>query len=72
MCNIQNAFHQNLMQMRETARASLLSLPNPGPRGEGDLLDESHSVQKTSGLRQYVPDDGNSEFDDSLIQGRPF
>jgi hypothetical protein len=71
----QNAFHQNLMQMRETARASIQSLPNQGARG-GDygkgFPDESPSFQKTSGLR-YVTDNGSSEFDDSLImQGRRF
>lgn len=61
--NVQNAFHQNLMQMRETARASIQSLPNHGTRGgdhnKGDLLDESHSFnvgQKTLG--------GRSEFDE--------
>jgi len=44
----QNAFHQNLMQMRETARASILSLPNLGSReSNGELSDESHVVQKT-------------------------
>jgi len=50
ICKIQNAFHQNLMQMRETARASILSLPNHGAReGDyrgGDLSDESHSLQE--------------------------
>ncbi|KAF8813571.1 hypothetical protein BYT27DRAFT_7083469 [Phlegmacium glaucopus] len=69
----QNAFHQNLMQMRETARASLLSLPNHGAReadySKGDLSDESHSLQKTSGLRHYVVDDGSSLMHS---QGRQF
>ena len=60
------------MQMRETARASILSLPTQGARDKGEILDESHSLQKTSGLR-YVTDNGSSEFDDSLImEGRRF
>jgi hypothetical protein len=68
----QNAFHQNLMQMRETARASILSLPNQGVRDMGEISDDSHSFQKTSGLR-YVPDNASSEFDHSLIvEGRRF
>ena len=63
------------MQMRETARASIQSLPNQGARG-GDYgkgsPDESPSFQKTSGLR-YVADNGSSEFDDGVImQGRRF
>jgi len=62
----QNAFHQNLMQMRETARASIL-LPNQGTRDKGEIPDESHSFQKTSGLR-YVTDNGG----DTDIDGRPF
>lgn len=63
------------MQMRETARASIQSLPNQGARGgdySKEFPDESHSFQKTSGLR-YVTDNGSSEFDDNLImQGRRF
>jgi hypothetical protein len=70
----QNAFHQNLQNMRETARASILSLPNNGNRDYGTLSrdpsDESHTpilhgstTQKSSGLRNYI-DDGSSEFDD--------
>lgn len=53
------------MQMRETARASMLTLPNHGVRGtdysKGDLSD----YQKTA------TDDRSSEFDDGM-QGRPF
>ncbi|KAF8161051.1 hypothetical protein B0H34DRAFT_699202 [Crassisporium funariophilum] len=69
----QNAFHQNLMQMRETARASILSLPNQ--RGysarSSDFSEDTPINQsagpKSSGLRHYVADDGSSEFDDSLM-----
>ncbi|KAF8973317.1 hypothetical protein BDZ97DRAFT_1780804 [Flammula alnicola] len=72
----QNAFHQNLMNMRETARASILSLPNNGGSrdyGSRDPSDESHTpilqnaAPKASGLRHYLAEDGSSEFDDSLI-----
>ncbi|KAF4621243.1 hypothetical protein D9613_000652 [Agrocybe pediades] len=70
----QNAFHQNLMQMRETARASILSLKTGGrgnEYGSRDASDESHSNlqpngPKASGLRNYI-DDGSSEMDDSLM-----
>ena len=62
------------MQMRETARASLQSLPNQGVRG-GDYVKRSpdESFQKTSG-RRYVTDNGGSEFDHSAVikQGRRF
>lgn len=72
----QNAFHQNLMQMREAARTSILSLPNGNsPRstiyGGRELSDESgipilgagSGTTKSSGLRHYVADD-SSDFDD--------
>ncbi|KAH6910423.1 hypothetical protein BKA70DRAFT_1147442 [Coprinopsis sp. MPI-PUGE-AT-0042] len=72
----QNAFHQNLMQMREAARTSILSLPNGNsPRstiyGGRELSDESSTpifqanggTTKSSGLRNYVGDD-SSDFDD--------
>ncbi|KDR75935.1 hypothetical protein GALMADRAFT_68174 [Galerina marginata CBS 339.88] len=67
----QNAFHQNLMQMRETARASILSLRNTGDNSRDS--DESQTPilngggPKSSGLRHYTADDGSSEFDDSLM-----
>jgi len=63
------------MQMRETARASILSLPqNRGNRGvdySRDASDESPILQSTgtkaSGLRNYLADDGSTEFGDSLM-----
>jgi len=67
----QNAFHQNLMQMRETARASILSLPQNGG-GSKDLSDEAHAPMlahpphKGSGLRNYM-DNSSSDFDDILV-----
>ncbi|KAF8070223.1 hypothetical protein FPV67DRAFT_1668101 [Lyophyllum atratum] len=80
----QNAFHQNLLQMRETARASILSLPGNGnsPRStmysrDGAYTDDAqapilaNAAPKASGLRHYLADDGSSEFDDGLMmQGR--
>ena len=72
----QNAFHQNLMQMREAARTSILSLPNNNsPRSTiygKELSDESGTpilqtgvggTTKSSGLRNYVGDD-SSDFED--------
>ncbi|KAF9478630.1 hypothetical protein BDN70DRAFT_879764 [Pholiota conissans] len=67
----QNAFHQNLMNMRETARASILSLPkNGGSRDYSrEVSDDSHTptAPKGSGLRHYLADDGSSELDDGLM-----
>lgn len=54
------------MQMRETARASILSLPNQGLRDKGEIPDAFH---KTSGVR-YVTDNASSEF--AAEYPRPF
>jgi len=64
------------MQMRETARASILSLPqNRGSQGMDYSRDPSEESQspilqstgpKASGLRNYLADDG-SGFDDTLM-----
>jgi len=61
--------------MRETARASILSLKAGGrgnDYGSRDPSDESHSNlhnngPKASGLRNYLADDGSSDIDDSLV-----
>jgi len=68
----QNAFHQNLLQMRQTARASILSLPGNGnsarstvysrdgmPSDEAPIL--QHAAPKGSGLRHYMADDSSDE-----------
>ncbi|KAJ7045428.1 hypothetical protein C8F04DRAFT_1064743 [Mycena alexandri] len=73
----QNAFHQNLLQMRQTARASILSLPNNGnsarstmygrdgmPSDEAPIL--QHAAPKASGLRHYMADD-SSEYDEGMM-----
>jgi hypothetical protein len=66
----QNALHQNLLQMRETARNSILSLPNHDTSGStiyGANSDDvhapilQHAAPKGSGLRSYFADDGSSE-----------
>ena len=73
----QNAFRQNIMQMQETARHSLMSYTPGGgsPRGstlygrDGGIQSEDsgapmlHPTTKSSGLRYYVSDDA-SQIDD--------
>jgi len=80
----QNAFHQNLMQMREAARASILALPqhtDDSPRSSvfaRDYSDESSapmmqhtSPNKGSNLRNYVGDDSYDNLP-SKRAGNPF
>jgi len=74
----QNAFHQNLLQMRQSARASILSLPGNGNSArstmysrDGALSDETPILQNAaappkSGLRNYLADD-SSEYDEGMI-----
>ncbi|TBU30294.1 hypothetical protein BD311DRAFT_691476 [Dichomitus squalens] len=73
----QNAFRQNILQMQETARHSLMAYTPGGgsPRGstlysrEGGMQSEDsgapmlQQTTKSSGLRYYVSDD-NSQLDD--------
>ena len=65
----QNTFHQNLMQMRDAARASIQSLPNgSSPRSDFRELDDNNGP-KGSGLRNYYGDD--SDYDsDRKVEGR--
>ncbi|TFK44656.1 hypothetical protein BDQ12DRAFT_673342 [Crucibulum laeve] len=75
----QNAFHQNLQQMRETARASILSLPNNNggsarstmySRENSDEMNTpilQNAAPKSSGLRHYMGDDGSSDYDDGVV-----
>ncbi|KAJ4468219.1 hypothetical protein J3R30DRAFT_3560244 [Lentinula aciculospora] len=78
----QNAFHQNLSQMREAARTSIMSIPGIGNSTRstvygGDNSDDSHTPmlqsisgpQRTSGLRNHVSDDGNivDDYDENFI-----
>ncbi|CAA7263190.1 unnamed protein product [Cyclocybe aegerita] len=66
----QNAFHQNLMQMRETARASIPSLNRGGDYSRDDdsqtPILHSAETQKSSGLRHYMANNDSSDFDDGL------
>ncbi|KAH8828318.1 hypothetical protein DL96DRAFT_1602678 [Flagelloscypha sp. PMI_526] len=67
----QNAFHQNLQQMREAARASILSLPNNGNSARSSYItDESHAgllhnaqQPKGSSLRYDDSYGGSDEYD---------
>ncbi|KIJ67911.1 hypothetical protein HYDPIDRAFT_173663 [Hydnomerulius pinastri MD-312] len=72
----QNAFRQNILQMRETARASILSLPGQGNSNRSTMYSRAaseesstpmmqHSATKASGLRQYISDDG-SVYDEGI------
>lgn len=73
MSHPQNAFRQNIIQMQETARNSLMSLPmGAGSNSQRNSVysngmgsDESQipltSAGKSSGLRHYVSDDGLSD-----------
>lgn len=66
---LQNAFRQNIMQMQETARMSLMSLPLPGNasqrtslysrdgiNSEDSQVPMLHAASKSSALRNYVSD----------------
>ncbi|GJE95852.1 hypothetical protein PsYK624_120430 [Phanerochaete sordida] len=70
----QNAFRQNIMQMQETARHSIMSLPGGGPNSPRSTLYNRDGTQsedsqipmlnpqsKSSALRHQLSDDG---FDD--------
>jgi len=72
----QNAFRQNIMQMRETARASILSLPGNGNSNRNSTYSHAnseestmpmlqHSTNRASGLRQYFSADG--DYDEGLL-----
>lgn len=64
----QNAFHQNLLQMRETARASMLSLPLHGHSDRTVIYDDGNSLTSNNfgpktGLRHDAIDDTSFEDD---------
>eukprot|EP00919_Chromeraceae_sp_WS-2016_P066796 GHVR01158002.1.p1 GENE.GHVR01158002.1~~GHVR01158002.1.p1 ORF type:complete len:214 (+),score=11.66 GHVR01158002.1:286-927(+) len=76
----QNAFRQNIMQMRETARASILSLPGQGNSNRSTMYSRAnseesaapilqHSVNKASGLRQHFSDEGSLYDEGIVMQG---
>ncbi|ETW80398.1 hypothetical protein HETIRDRAFT_321297 [Heterobasidion irregulare TC 32-1] len=82
----QNAFRQNILQMRDTARASIFSSGAAGsPRstmysrdGGDDLqapLVQHGAPTKSSGLRNYVSDDGSYEQgneNEELVMSTPY
>ncbi|KAH7888578.1 hypothetical protein F5I97DRAFT_717186 [Phlebopus sp. FC_14] len=68
----QNAFRQNIMQMRETARTSILSLPGQGDSNRSTMYSRTgseessvpmlqHAATRASGLRQYILEDGSDD-----------
>jgi len=67
----QNAFRRSIMQMQETARASVLSVPGGGSNRstmhsragseESSTPMIQHGTTKASGLRQYISDDRYDE-----------
>ncbi|KAF9452353.1 hypothetical protein P691DRAFT_804873 [Macrolepiota fuliginosa MF-IS2] len=69
----QNAFHQNLKNMRETARMSILSLQDRSARStmysrNDDTQPIMQSVgTKSSGLRNYMVRDDGSDYDDGVM-----
>ncbi|KAF8647165.1 hypothetical protein AX16_006995 [Volvariella volvacea WC 439] len=69
----QNAFHQNLLQMRETARNSILSATSERrntynrDNGSDDMQGHIFSAPKASGLRNYYADDNSSEYDEGVM-----
>ncbi|KAF7321353.1 Smr domain-containing protein [Mycena kentingensis (nom. inval.)] len=61
----QNAFHQNLLQMRQ------VSIPGNGGNSARSTMYEDapimqHAATKSSGLRNYMNDDG-SDYDDGMM-----
>ncbi|TFK54266.1 hypothetical protein OE88DRAFT_1642837 [Heliocybe sulcata] len=79
----QNAFRQNILQLQETTRNSMLSMPTPGnesPRStiysrdgnsEDSQLPMLHAVNKSSNLRHGYSDDGFADDDDEGINMHP-
>jgi len=77
----QAAFRQNILQMKEQARASLLSLPWQSgantPRGDYAASEHSHTpmIAKGSGLRNEYSDgggyyDGDGASQEDILQGQ--
>ncbi|CAK5281480.1 unnamed protein product [Mycena citricolor] len=72
----QNAFHQNLMQMMRTsipggpasARSTMYSQDRLTSDDAGIM---QHPAPKASGLRNYMRDDDNSDYDDSVMMEHP-
>ncbi|KZT26779.1 hypothetical protein NEOLEDRAFT_1177359 [Neolentinus lepideus HHB14362 ss-1] len=79
----QNAFRQNIMQLRDTTRNSMLSMPqtrNDSPRStiysrdgnsEDSQLPMLNAANKSSNLRHDYSDDGFADDDDEGINMQP-
>jgi hypothetical protein len=76
----QSAFRQNILQMQETARHSLMSLPSPGLNSarstmysrEGVNSEDSQipmlqPTSKSSALRHQLSDDGFDGSEESIV-----
>ncbi|KAI0344561.1 hypothetical protein BDW22DRAFT_1427253 [Trametopsis cervina] len=81
----QNAFRQNIMQMQESARHSLMSLSHNGVQGssprstmysrdgvqsEDSQIPMLNSTKKSSALRHHFSDDGFDASHESLVADR--
>lgn len=79
---LQNAFRQNIMNMRQSARDSILSLPRNGSNrstmyshdgteegSQSPNIGNIHAATKASGLRQQYYDDNSTEYDDGMPAG---
>lgn len=75
----QNAFRQNILQMQETARHSLMSLPGgpmsarstmysrDGVNSEDSQIPMLSATSKTSALRHQLSDDGFDGSEESIM-----
>jgi len=78
----QNAFRQNILQMHETAQASIFLNPGSSRRSAlfGVTTEDSqapmlgYGANPGSGLRQYVGEDGSYEsaYDEQLVMRTPY
>jgi len=67
----QNAFHKNLMQMREAALSGILSLPTGSNSGHDSPRNDFRDPDgpKPTGMRNYYVHD--QEYDDKLVGRKP-
>jgi hypothetical protein len=79
--HLQNAFRQNIIQMHETAQASIFLNPSDASRRSvmfGGTTEDSNAPMMqygapSSGLRQYVSEDGSYEDDNErLVMRTPY
>jgi hypothetical protein len=80
--HLQNAFRQNILQMHETAQASIFLNPGSSRRSAlfGVTTEDSqtpmlqYNGNPTSGVRQYTGEDGSYEsgYDEQLVMRTPY